>query len=86
MEYNAQIKNRVKRIEGQIRGILRMMDEQKECNDLVTQMSAVRTALDRTMGLIVSTNLEQCLRQDILDGKDTKKSINDAVNLIVKSH
>lgn len=85
MEYNKQIQNRVKRIEGQLRGILRMMEDNSECNDLVTQMSAVRTALDRTIGLVVSANLEQCLREDIKNGVDTKQSIKDAVDLIVKS-
>ncbi|NEU34851.1 metal-sensing transcriptional repressor, partial [bacterium LRH843] len=48
MDYNDQMKNRIKRIEGQLRGILKMMEENKDCKEVITQLSASRTALDRT--------------------------------------
>ncbi|WP_391560380.1 metal-sensitive transcriptional regulator, partial [Robertmurraya sp.] len=63
MEYNTQIQNRVKRMEGQLRGILRMMEENKDCKEVITQLSAVRTAVDRTMGVIVSSNLVDCVQK-----------------------
>lgn len=85
MDYNDQVKNRLKRIEGQVRGVLKMMDEGKECQDIVSQMSAVRNALDRTIGVVVSENLEQCLRQQIERGEDTEDTIKEAVSLLVKS-
>ena len=55
--------NRLKRIEGQITGVLGMMEQGKDCRDVVIQLSAARTAIDRTMGIIVSTNLERCVRK-----------------------
>ncbi|AST90063.1 MULTISPECIES: metal-sensitive transcriptional regulator [Sutcliffiella] len=85
MEYTDQMKNRVKRIEGQVKAILRMMEEGKDCKDLVVQLSAARNALDRTIGVVVSTNLEHCVREQIENGEDTEKSIQEAVNLLVKS-
>ncbi|MFC0562439.1 metal-sensitive transcriptional regulator [Halalkalibacter alkalisediminis] len=85
MKYNDQMKNRVKRVEGQVRALLRMMEEEKDCKDLVAQMSAARNALDRTIGLVVSTNLEQCVREQINKGEDTEVFIQEAVNLLVKS-
>ncbi|WP_158738586.1 metal-sensitive transcriptional regulator [Alteribacillus sp. YIM 98480] len=85
MDYNDQVKNRLKRIEGQVRGVLKMMDEGKECQDIVSQMSAVRSALDRTIGVVVSENLEQCVRQQIERGEDTEDTIKEAVSLLVKS-
>ncbi|WP_227939485.1 metal-sensitive transcriptional regulator [Alkalihalobacillus deserti] len=85
MKYNDQMKNRVKRVEGQVRALLRMMEEEKDCKDLVAQMSAARNALDRTIGLVVSTNLEQCVRDQIDKGEDTEVLIQEAVNLLVKS-
>ena len=63
MDYDTQVKNRVKRIEGQLRGILKMMEENKECKDVVTQLSATRSAIDRTIGVIVSSNLIDCVRK-----------------------
>jgi DNA-binding FrmR family transcriptional regulator len=85
MKYNEQMKNRLKRIEGQIRGILRMMEEEKDCKSVVGQMSAVRSALDRAIGVVVSSNLEQCIRDQIENGEATDQVIQEAVTLLVKS-
>lgn len=85
MEYNDQMKNRVKRIEGQLRGILKMMEENKDCKDVITQLSAARTAIDRTIGVVVSSNLVECVRKAEEDGSSTEKMVVEAVNLLVKS-
>jgi DNA-binding FrmR family transcriptional regulator len=85
LEYNKQIQNRVKRAEGQIKGILNMMAEEKDCKDVITQMSAIRTAIDRTIGLVVSTNLEQCVREQVKEGADTSLLVDEAVQLLVKT-
>ncbi len=85
MEYDKAMMNRLKRVEGQIKGILKMMEENKDCRDVVTQLSAVRTAIDRTMGLVVSKNLEQCVRENIEKGESTEDLVKEAVDLLVKS-
>ncbi|MFD1608716.1 metal-sensitive transcriptional regulator [Oceanobacillus luteolus] len=85
MEYNARMKNRIKRVEGQVKAILRMMEEGKDCKDIVVQMSAARNALDRAVAVVVSSNLEQCVREQIDKGEDTGAHIQEAVNLLVKS-
>ncbi|WP_172840464.1 metal-sensitive transcriptional regulator [Virgibacillus phasianinus] len=85
MKYDEKVQNRVKRIEGQVRGLLKMMEEDKECKDVVSQMTAVRNAVDRTAALIVSTNLEQCIREEEENGKSSEDLIKEAVNLLVKS-
>lgn len=85
MEYTPQMKNRVKRVEGQVRAVLRMMEEEEDCRDLVGQMSAARNAMDRAIGLVVSTNLEQCVRQQIENGEDSEEMIQEAVNMLVKT-
>lgn len=69
MEYTDQVKNRVKRMEGQLRGILKMMEEEKDCKAVITQLSAVRSAVDRTVGVIVSTNLLECVQKQKAMGK-----------------
>ncbi len=85
MKYDPQTKNRVKRVEGQVRGLLKMMEEEKDCRDVVTQMSAVRSAIDRTAALIVSKNLEQCIRDEKENGRNSEDLIKEAVNLLVRS-
>lgn len=85
MEYNDQVKNRIKRMEGQLRGILNMMEENKDCKDVVTQLSAVRSAVDRTVGVIVSSNLVDCVIEAEKNGTNKEEFIKEAVNLLVKS-
>ncbi|MFD1706720.1 metal-sensitive transcriptional regulator [Siminovitchia sediminis] len=86
MYYDDQMKNRVKRIEGQLRGILKMMEENKDCKEVVTQLSAARTAIDRTIGVVVSSNLVECVQKANTEGKDqTEDLVKEAVNLLVKS-
>ncbi|MEW9050665.1 MAG: metal-sensitive transcriptional regulator [Neobacillus sp.] len=85
MEYTDQTKNRIKRMEGQLRGILRMMEENKDCKEVITQLSAVRSAVDRTIGVIVSSNLVECVIDAQQNGERTDEIIQEAVNLLVKS-
>ncbi|TLS38010.1 metal-sensitive transcriptional regulator [Pseudalkalibacillus caeni] len=85
MEYTPQMKNRLKRVEGQIRGILKMLEDEKDCKDVITQLSATRTAIDRTIGLIVGTNLEECIRNQVEKGESTDDVVKEAVQLLVKS-
>jgi DNA-binding FrmR family transcriptional regulator len=57
----AEITNRLKRIEGQIRGLQRMVEEQRDCEAVLTQLMAARAALDR-VGLLVADNfVQECL-------------------------
>ncbi|MCP3030895.1 metal-sensitive transcriptional regulator [Halobacillus sp. A1] len=84
MEYNNSVKNRVKRMEGQLRGVLKMMEEGKDCKDVITQLSAARSGLDRTIGVVVSSNLVECI-QDAQDEESKEETINEAVQLLVKS-
>lgn len=85
MDYDIKVIHRVKRIEGQLKGILKMMDEGKDCREVVTQLSAVRSAVDRAAALIVSTNLEKCIREEKANGESAEDLIKEAVNLLVKS-
>ena len=85
MDYTDQVKNRVKRMEGQLRGILKMMEDGKDCKAVITQLSAVRSAVDRTVGVIVSTNLLECVQKAEDDGERMNEVIQEAVNLVVKS-
>ncbi|MCW2791217.1 MAG: hypothetical protein JWO76_315 [Nocardioides sp.] len=66
--------NRIKRAQGQLAGVLRMLEEGRECEDVVTQLAAVSRALDRAGFAIVATGLQECLtRGDGLDAVDVKK-------------
>ena len=83
MEYDKQSKNRLKRIEGQIRGVLRMMEEGQDCDKVINQLSAVCSAVNHTVGAIVSENLTTCLKEP--SEKNTEELVKEAVKLIVRS-
>lgn len=79
-----KILNRLKRAEGQVRGIQKMIEEGKECVDVITQLSAVRSSVDRIMGMIVAENLKSCLENPEANPEDQAIKIEQAVNMIIK--
>ena len=66
--------NRIKRAQGQLAGVLRLLEEGRDCEDVVTQLAAVSKALDRAGFAIVASGLQQCLANgDDTDSVDVKK-------------
>ncbi|HEX5568138.1 MAG TPA: metal-sensitive transcriptional regulator [Streptomyces sp.] len=61
--------NRLRRAQGQLGAVLRMLEEGRDCEDVVTQLAAVSRALDRAGFSLVATGLKQCLAQE--DGADS---------------
>lgn len=56
--------NRLRRAEGQIRGIIGMIEQGRDCADVVTQMAAVSRALDRAGFRVIASGMQQCLSAD----------------------
>lgn len=79
-----KVLNRLKRTEGQLRGVQKMIEEDKECWDIITQLSAVRSSVDRIMGIIVAENLKECLENPQENSKEQEEKINQAIQMIVK--
>ncbi len=59
---------RLNRAQGQIGGIVRMIEDGRDCKDIVTQLAAVSKALDRAGFAVIATGLRECLTDP--DGKD----------------
>lgn len=55
---------RLRRVQGQIGGIIRMIEEGRDCADVVTQLAAASRALDRAGFKIIATGMRQCMVQD----------------------
>jgi DNA-binding FrmR family transcriptional regulator len=72
-----RIVKRLRRAQGQIGGVLRMIEEGRDCEAIVTQLAAVSKALDRAGFAIISTGLKQCLLEsggaDSLDSEKMEK-------------
>lgn len=81
MKCNPELLNRMKRLHGQMRGILAMMEKQDACQDLVIQLKAIRANLDKTISLVTTENLQQIM----LANPEDQQAIQQAMDLIVKS-
>lgn len=69
--YDKMIMTRLKKIEGQVRGIQKMIDEQRDCSDILMQMSAVKSALKKTNYLILKRYANTCLK-DLSNSNESK--------------
>lgn len=65
--------NRIKRAQGQLAGVVRMLEEGRECEDVVTQLAAASKALDKAGFAIVASGLQQCIAEGGTDSLDAKK-------------
>lgn len=53
--------NRLRRAQGQLAGVIRMLEEERECQDVITQLAAVAKAVDRAGFALIAGNLQECL-------------------------
>lgn len=62
--------NRLSRIEGQVRGVKKMVEEDRYCVDILTQVSAVQSALNAFNRVLLNNHIKSCVVNDIKDGKE----------------
>ncbi|OJG99157.1 putative BCR, COG1937 family protein [Enterococcus termitis] len=60
-----------------------MMDEGKDCREVVTQLTAVRSSIDKVIGLVVTENLKQCMEDENIDL--SSEDLAKALEMIVKT-
>ncbi|MGT2896075.1 metal-sensitive transcriptional regulator [Streptococcus entericus] len=84
MDPKTNILNRLKRAEGQLRGIQHMVAEEQECIDIVTQLSAVRSSINRIMGLAISQKLMTCIEHPSDNPEEQERRLQQAIDLIIK--
>src|SRR4249919_1092325 len=66
----AAVLNRLRRAQGQLAGVISMIEQGRDCKDVVTQLAAVSRALDRAGFKIVATGLRECITGAASDGKN----------------
>ncbi len=77
--------NRLKRIEGQVRGLQRMLDEDAYCTEILTQASAVNSALNSFCRILLSDHLRTCVTEDIRAGREeTVDELLDTLQKLMK--
>ena len=73
---------RLHRVEGQVRGIIRMVEEDKGCEDVLTQVAAARSALDRVGIHILTHRMRECLAENPYDS--TEDAIDDTIEVFLR--
>ena len=80
-----QLKNRLRRADGQLQGILKMVDEGRDCQEILTQLAAVRSGVERMRGVVVAENVKQCVVDESLTVEQQAR-LQSALDLVVKTH
>ncbi len=77
-----QLINRLSRIEGQVRGIKNMINNDAYCTDILIQVLATTAALNSFNRVILASHIKSCVTQDIIDGKE--EAVDDLVKTLQK--
>ena len=71
------LQKRLRRIEGQVRGVQRRVDEEAYCIDVLTQIASVASALEKVGTILLKDHIEPCLRESIEHGEKTDEKIEE---------
>lgn len=74
---------RLRKIEGQVKGIQKMIEEGKKCGEILVQIAAVRSAINSVGGLILENYMKECLK-NYLDGSLKEEALDELVNIMIK--
>ena len=79
--------NRMKRIEGQVRGVAAMMEQERYCIDVLTQLRAVRAALVRVETEMLKNHMHHCIEGAIVSGsaREQRKKAGELIELLVRA-
>jgi DNA-binding FrmR family transcriptional regulator len=77
-----KIQNRLRRIEGQVRGVQRMVDEEAYCVDILTQIGSVVSALEKGGTILLKDHVEHCVRESIEKGEGADEKIEELTNAV----
>jgi DNA-binding FrmR family transcriptional regulator len=85
-ENRSKILNRLNRIEGQVRGVARMVEEDRYCIDVLTQIQAVRAALAKVEAELLNDHLNHCIEGAIVSGdlEQQRQKANELVALMAR--
>ena len=86
-KHQPRLLNRLNRVEGQIRGIARMVEEGRYCIDVLTQLHAVRAALSGIETLMLKDHLNHCIEHAIVSGDaaEQRQKANEIIQLLERA-
>jgi DNA-binding FrmR family transcriptional regulator len=83
-QQTARIINRLRRVEGQTRGLQRMVAEGRPCEEVFTQLAAIKAALDQVGVLLVSQRMRECLEEEAGGEVASPEAVDRALHAFLK--
>lgn len=77
-----KLQNRLRRIEGQVRGLQRMVNEDAYCIDILTQVASVVSALEKAGAIVLKDHVEHCVRRAIEHGEEADEKIEELTDAV----
>ncbi len=80
--HKENLQRRLRRIEGQVRGIQRMVDEEAYCVDILTQIASMISASEKVALLLLKDHVEHCVRESIENAEDPEEKIDELTSAV----
>ncbi len=86
-EVKTKVINRLSRVEGQVRGIAKMVEEDRYCIDILNQLAAIKAALAKVESRLLGNHLEHCIEGAIIAGdkKEQRKKVAELIELLERA-
>lgn len=78
-----EILKRLRRIEGQVKGIQKMIEEDQNCVDILTQVAAIRAAINKVGGIILEKHSKSCM-QNAISSENKGEALDELMNTVQK--
>jgi DNA-binding FrmR family transcriptional regulator len=86
-ELEENIQNRLSRIEGHVRGVKRMLGEHQDCENILIQLAAIKSALNQVIIKVLEGHMETCVMECVVegDGEEALERLQSALSLVLKN-
>lgn len=81
-DHKDKLENRLKRIEGQVRGVQRMVGEEAYCIDILTQISSLIAASEKVAAMVLRDHVEHCVKKSIKNEDQADEKIDELITAV----
>ena len=78
------ILKRLRRVEGQIRGLQKLVTDEADCDKFLTQLTAAKAALERIGMIVISGNMRKCVAEEIGGDKKLASNLDEAISVFLR--
>ncbi|MCL5935256.1 MAG: metal-sensitive transcriptional regulator [Firmicutes bacterium] len=79
-----ELLSRLKKVEGQVRGVYRMIEEERNCGEIVIQLAAIKSAVNRVGFSVLGCHLASCIEEGISRGNEPEQSLAEFMSVLKK--